>query len=202
MKWSACLLLLVACSKTQEPKPTEGNRTSPDVFRVKFETTQGDFTVQVTQKWAPRGAERFYTLVRSGLYDGCRFFRIVNNFVAQFGINGDPKVSAAWRTSKIKDDPVTQRNLRGAITFATSGPNSRTTQLFINLKSNDGLDGQGFAPFGMVVEGMEVVDKLYAGYDEQMGRAPNQSRIESEGNAYLDRDFPKLDSIKTARVLE
>ena len=180
--------------------PTE---TVPGTFRARFETTAGDFVIEVQRDWAPQGADRFYNLVKSGYYDGVRFFRVISGFMAQFGIHGDPRVSAAWRGRRIADDPVRQSNARGMVTFATAGPNTRTTQVFISFRDNGMLDGQGFAPFGRVVEGMEVVDRLYAGYGEGApgGAGPNQSRIQAEGNAYLERDFPKLDYVKRATIV-
>lgn len=187
-----------------DPKSPEMSAKAPEVFKVKFETTKGDFVVEVHRDWAPHGADRFYNLVRHGYYDGCRFFRVLSGFVAQFGIHGDPKVSAVWREAKIPDDRVVKSNKRGFITYATAGPNTRTTQLFINYRDNSMLDRQGFAPFGQVIEGMEVVDSLYAGYGEgaPRGSGPSQSRIQQEGNAYLEKNFPKLDYIKKAYLLK
>jgi peptidyl-prolyl cis-trans isomerase A (cyclophilin A) len=179
------------------------NETAPETYRAQFETTKGNFTVEVTRAWAPLGADRFYNLLKDGFYDGARFFRVLPGFVVQFGIPGDPAVARTWRSARISDDPVTQTNSPGSITFATSGPNSRTTQVFINLGNNANLDGMGFAPFGRVTEGMEIVGQLHSGYGEgaPQGRGPDQGRIQSEGNAYLERDFPKLDYIKKATVL-
>ena len=170
---------------------------APDSFRAKFETSAGDFVIAVQRRWAPKGADRFYNLTRSGYYDGVRFFRVVPGFMAQFGIHGDPAVSAAWRDQRIPDDPVRRTNLRSMVSYATAGPGTRTTQLFINFGSNDRLDAQGFAPFGQVVEGMDVVDRIYAGYGER----PNQGRIQAEGNAYLAREFPRLDYVKRASIV-
>ncbi|HEX4792384.1 MAG TPA: peptidylprolyl isomerase [Humisphaera sp.] len=171
---------------------------APDTFKAKFETTCGTFVVEVKREWSPNGADRFYQLVSSGLYDDCKFFRVVPGFVVQFGINGDPKVAAKWKAANIEDDQVKQSNLRGFVTFATAGPNTRTTQLFINFKDNKGLDSQGFSPFGKVIEGMDVVDKINAEY----GGTPDQGRIENEGNAYLNAKFPKLDGIKKATIVK
>jgi peptidyl-prolyl cis-trans isomerase A (cyclophilin A) len=184
--------------------PMQATETAPERFRVRFETTEGPFVVEVRRKWAPRGADRFYNLVKLGYYDGATFFRVLEDFMAQFGIHGDPEVSAAWRRATIPDDPVAQSNKRGMITFATSGPDTRTTQLFINYKDNTNLDRMGFAPFGRVVEGLPVVDKLYSGYGEgaPRGHGPDQGRAQAEGNEYFRRDFPKLDHIKTARIVE
>ncbi|MFQ5734669.1 MAG: peptidylprolyl isomerase [Planctomycetaceae bacterium] len=164
---------------------------------MKFETSAGDFVVDVTRSWAPLGADRFYEAVKAGFYDECRFFRVVPNFVVQWGINGSPTVHKKWMDRTIRDDEVVKSNKRGTITFATSGENSRTTQVFISLKDNDRLDDLGFAPFGKVVEGMDVVDRITAQY----GEAPDQGRIQNEGNAYLKREFPRLDSIKKATVI-
>ena len=170
-----------------------------DTYQVKFETTAGDFVVEVHPDWAPRGAERFQELVKGGLLDDCRFFRVIKDFMVQFGINGDPEVSKEWRTKTIKDDPVKKSNKRGYITFATSGPDSRTTQIFINYKVNRGLDDQGFAPFGQVISGMDVVDKL----NDKYGGDPSefQGEIQSQGNKFLDAKFPGLDSITKATIV-
>jgi peptidyl-prolyl cis-trans isomerase A (cyclophilin A) len=182
--------------------PTRAEERAPSVFRVRFDTTKGAFVVEVHRDWAPRGADRFYNLAKVGFFDELRFFRVIAGFMVQFGIQGDPAVAAAWREATVQDDPVKQSNRRGMVTFATAGPNTRTTQVFINFKDNLGLDGQGFAPFGQIVEGMSVVDSLFAGYGEGgPGGGPDQGRLQTEGNAYLKRDFPKLDSVKTARVI-
>ena len=169
---------------------------APDVFEVKLATTKGDVVVQVTRAWAPIGADRFYNLVKHGFYNDAAFFRIVPGFIVQFGLGADPAVNRAWKSANIKDDPVTQSNRPGTLTFATAGPNTRTTQLFINLGNNAGLDGQGFAPFGQVTSGMDVVQKLYSGYGER----PDQGSITSEGKAYLDKNFPSIDRIQTATI--
>lgn len=176
---------------------------APETYQVRFDTSQGSFTIEVSRAWAPRGADRFYTLIQGGFYDGARFFRVLPGFVVQFGIPADPQVARSWRSARIPDDPVKESNRKGTITFATSGPNSRTTQVFINLADNKNLDGMGFAPFGRVTEGMDVVGKLYSGYGEgaPQGRGPDQGRIQSEGNAYLEKSFPKLDSIVRAAIL-
>lgn len=167
---------------------------APGTYRATFETTKGTFTIEVNRDWAPLGADRFYTLIKSGAYDGARFFRIVPNFVVQFGIPGDPELARQWRSARIQDDPVVQSNTKGMVTFATAGPNTRTSQVFISLGQNNFLDGQGFAPFGKVVEGMDVVESFYGGY----GESPDQGRIQTEGNAYLEKQFPKLDHIVRA----
>ena len=175
---------------------------APDSFRVRFSTTRGDFVIEVHRAWAPRGADRFYNLVRSGFYNGVRFFRVMPGFMAQFGIHGDTVVTAAWREQRIADDPVRRTNVRGTVTFATAGPGTRTTQVFINYRNNDRLDAMGFAPFGQVVVGMDVVDKLYGGYGEAapQGRGPDQYRLNVEGEKYLARQFPQLDKIRKATV--
>ncbi|HXV76824.1 MAG TPA: peptidylprolyl isomerase [Candidatus Polarisedimenticolaceae bacterium] len=184
--------------------PAALTEQAPDRFSVEFETTKGKFVVDVTRAWAPLGADRFYNLVKHGFYDDVRFFRVVPDFVVQFGLNGDPAIGKPWQSARIKDDPVTRSNEAGTLTFAMAGPNSRTTQVFINLKSNKSLDQSGFSPFGEVSAGMDVVRKLYAGYGDQppRGRGPNQSQIAMEGNEYLDRSFPKLDAIVDATLIE
>ena len=180
------------------------NERAPDVFRVSFETTRGDFVVEARRDWAPIGVDRFYNLVREGFFDEVRFFRVIEGFMAQFGISGRPDVADAWYSARIQDDPVGASNTRGRITFATAGPGTRTTQLFINYADNSRLDDMGFSPIGEVVEGMEVVDALHAGYGEgaPRGRGPDQGRIHKEGNAYLSREFPDLDWIRHAEIVE
>ena len=183
--------------------PAKLTATAPETFKVQFNTTKGKFTIEVTRALAPNGADRFYNLVRSGYFKDVAFFRVIPGFMCQFGIHGDPSVSAKWRTATIPDDPVKGSNTRGAITFATAGPNTRTTQLFINFGNNVNLDGMGFAPFGKVVEGMNVVDKINGEYGDGPpgGSGPDQGRIQNEGNAYLKKDFPKLDYIKSATIV-
>jgi peptidyl-prolyl cis-trans isomerase A (cyclophilin A) len=183
--------------------PSRATERAPDRFRVRFETTRGPFVVEVTRAWAPRGADRFYNLVKAGYYDDVAFFRVIEGFMVQFGIHGDPSVNAAWRAARIPDDPVTQSNRRGTLTYAMAGPDTRTTQLFVNFKDNAFLDPQGFPPFGRVVEGMAVVDSLYSGYGEgaPRGAGPDQGRAQAEGNAYLRGSFPRLDFVKTARLV-
>ena len=175
---------------------------APATYQVRFETSGGDFVVEVTRDWAPLGADRFYNLVKHGFYDDARFFRVISNFMIQFGINGNPNLAALWRNAMIQDDPVKESNRRGYITYAMAGPNTRTTQVFINFQNNSGLDGQGFAPFGRVTSGMDVVDKLYSGYGEgaPSGKGPAQGRIQMEGNAYLQKAFPRLDYIEQATI--
>lgn len=174
------------------------------MFHVEFETSCGRFTVAAHRPWAPRGVDRFHDLVESGYFDGARFFRVIEGFMAQFGISGDPRVSALWQRRRIADDPVVESNTRGRVSFASAGLGTRTSQLFINLVDNRRLDGMGFAPIGEVVAGMEVVDRLHAGYGEgaPSGGGPVQGRIQAEGNAYLDCEFPRLDSILRARVID
>ena len=180
-----------------DPKDPEFSRPAPAVFRVRFETTKGAFTVEATRDWAPRGADRFYYLVRAGFYDGSRFFRVVPGFVLQFGLPADPKLAGVWKEATFPDDPVKTSNVRGTLTFATAGPNTRTTQLFFNFGDNARLDRMGFSPFAKVVDGMAVVDAISAEYGER----PNQGRIQSEGEAYLAREFPRLDVIRSARLV-
>ena len=182
--------------------PASLNEKAPAVYQAKFDTSKGPFVVEVHRDWAPNGADRFYNLVKNGFYNDVRFFRVLEGFMAQFGINGDPSLSAVWRNADIKDDPVKVSNGRGTITFATAGPNTRTTQVFINFGDNGNLDRMGFAPFGRVVSGMDVVDKLYSGYGEGApnGAGPDQGRIQLEGNAYLTKSFPKLDYVKKATI--
>jgi peptidyl-prolyl cis-trans isomerase A (cyclophilin A) len=174
------------------------NEKAPDTYRVNLDLSTGPVVVEVTRALAPNGADRFYNLVKAKYFDGARFFRVVPGFMVQFGLAGDPKVSKEWDVT-IQDDPVKTSNARGMLTFAATGaPNSRSTQLFISYGDNKFLDSQRFAPFGMVVSGMENVDKIYSGDRER----PDQGRITAEGNAYLQKDFPKLDYIKSARIAQ
>ena len=219
MRRSAALGLLIAgiaaiaCAdrgsegaSTLLPGPASGTApaAAPDTFRVAFETSKGRFVVEARRDWAPRGVDRFHALVRQQYYDDVRFYRVLPGFMAQFGMHGDPKVTEAWDKLEIEDDSVRQSNRRGTVTFATSGPNTRTTQLFINYADNSNLDAMGFAPIGEVIEGMAVVDSLYGEYGEgaPYGSGPDQMRIGAEGNAYLTRQFPRLDYIRTARLIE
>ncbi len=224
--WSLAPLIalaLVGCRRGERPRAATGRADSatgakpdlsnpasaamrqraPGTFRARFETRKGSFVIAVQRDWAPLGADRFYNLVKSGYFDGARFFRVIPGFMAQFGIHGDPHVAAAWRDATIPDDPVRQHNTRGAVSFATAGPGTRTTQLFINYGDNSQLDGMGFAPLGQVVEGMDVVDALYGGYGEgaPRGRGPDQGRIQLEGNVYLEREFPRLDYVRVASIV-
>ena len=183
--------------------PATLKEKAPDTYKVKCDTRAGVFGIQVTRAWAPRGADRCYNLVKAGFYDETRFFRAIPNFMVQFGIHGDPAVSAAWRNARIGVDKVTQSNKKGFITYAMgASPDTRTTQVFINFRDNSNLDGMGFAPFGQVVEGMDVVDKIYTGYGEgaPRGKGPEQGRVQMEGNAYLKKAFPKMDFIKKATI--
>ena len=181
-------------------RPATLQAKAPDVYEVKFTTTKGDFVVKVTRTWAPLGADRFYNLVKNGFYDQCTLFRVVPGFVVQFGISAHPQVSRAWLNAVIKDDPVKQSNKRGTVTFATGGPNTRTTQVFINLADRNAfLDSQGFSPFGEVKHGMDVVAQFYSGYGE--GTTNRQGEIMQGGSAFLTKNFPKLDSIKSATIL-
>ena len=201
---AATLLPIAAANKDALAKPASLTEKAPDVYKAKFETSKGTFVLEITREWAPLGADRFYNLVKNGYFDGCRFFRVITGFMVQFGINGDPALNTVWRENRIQDEPVKQGNKRGNISFAKGGANSRTTQVFINFKDNTGLDGQGFPSFGTVVEGMDVVDQLYPGYGEgaPRGTGPDQGRVQMEGNAYLEKDFPKLDFIKSATILK
>jgi cyclophilin family peptidyl-prolyl cis-trans isomerase len=182
--------------------PAALTEKAPASYKARLDTSKGVVVIEVRRDWAPNGADRFYNLVKNGFYDNARFFRVISGFMVQFGINGDPKLSTPWRAARIKDDPVKQSNKRGMITFATSGPDSRTTQVFINFGDNGGLDGQGFAPFGQVIAGMDVVDQLYSQYGEgaPRGRGPDQGRIQNEGNDYLMKDFPRMDYIRKATI--
>ena len=199
---ASALVAMPATAQTPLANPASLREQAPATYKVKFDTSKGPFVVEVTRAWAPRGADRFYNLVKNGFYDNVRFFRVISGFMVQFGIHGDPGVMANWRTAQIQDDPVTQSNTRGMITFATAGPNTRTSQVFINFANNSQLDQSGFAPFGKVVSGMNVVDALNAEYGEgaPRGRGPDQSRLQSEGNAYLAKDFPRMDYIKKATI--
>ena len=200
----AILLPLATPALAQSPlaNPAALNAQAPATYRAKFDTSKGTFVILVHRAWAPRGADRFYNLVKNGFYDNARFFRVLSGFMAQFGINGDPALMAKWRVARIPDDPVKQSNTRGTISFATAGPGTRTTQVFINFGDNSSLDRMGFAPFGQVESGMNVVDTLYAGYGEgaPQGNGPDQNRIQMEGNRYLSADFKRLDYIKKATI--
>jgi peptidyl-prolyl cis-trans isomerase A (cyclophilin A) len=193
-----------AAAKPSLKSPASLKEQAPEVFKAAFDTSAGAFVVEVHRAWAPKGADRFYNLVKNGFFDNCRFFRVVSGFMVQFGINGDPAIQGAWRNANITDDPAKESNKKGYITFANAGPNSRTTQVFINYADNAFLDSQGFPPFGKVVTGMDVVQKLYAGYGEgaPQGKGPSQGQIQTQGNAYLEKDFPKLDFVKKATIAQ
>jgi peptidyl-prolyl cis-trans isomerase A (cyclophilin A) len=205
-----CAMLMVsmtAALAAQAPSlkdPATLNESAPDKYRAKFDTSAGEFVIEVTKAWAPRAATRFYNLVKHGYYDENRFFRVMNGFMAQFGIHGDPAVNAQWRNYRIIDDARVQSNERTYVSFAAGGPNTRTTQVFINLGDNNGrtLDGAGLVPFGKIASGMNVVEKLYADYGDgpPRGKGPDQAKIQLEGNAYLQKDFPKMDYIKKATI--
>jgi peptidyl-prolyl cis-trans isomerase A (cyclophilin A) len=202
LAFTLALVAAPAFAQSMLENPAGLREQAPATYKARFDTTKGVFVVEVTRAWAPRGADRFYNLVKNGFYDDTRFFRVISGFMVQFGINGDPNIMARWRTAQISDDPVSQSNTRGMITFAMAGPNTRTSQVFINFGDNSRLDQSGFAPFGRVVSGMNVVEAINAEYGEGApnGRGPNQSRIQSEGNAYLSKDFPRMDYIKKATI--
>ncbi|MCX4242059.1 peptidylprolyl isomerase [Paraliomyxa miuraensis] len=185
--------------------PSLATKQAPEEYKVALETSKGDVIIAVHRSWAPQGADRFYNLVEIGFFDEVKFFRAIDGFMVQFGMNGDPTVTQAWNAYPIQDDPVKESNKRGYVTFAKkNNPNSRTTQVFVNYKDNAMLDGMGFAPFGEVVQGMEVLDGLYKDYGEgpPKGTGPNQMLIEREGNTYLEREYPKLDGVKKATIVE
>jgi peptidyl-prolyl cis-trans isomerase A (cyclophilin A) len=198
------LATFAAPALAQSPleNPAGLREQAPATYKARFDTTKGVLVIEVTRAWAPKGADRFYNLVKNGFYDNVRFFRVISGFMVQFGINGDPAIMARWRGAQIGDDPVTQSNKRGMITFAMAGPNTRTSQVFINFNDNSQLDQSGFAPFGRVVSGMNVVEAINAEYGEgaPRGRGPDQSRLQNEGNNYLAKDFPRLDYIKKATI--
>ena len=183
--------------------PSKASEAAPAVYKAKFETTEGDFVIEVHREWAPLGADRFFNLVKIGLYDDVSFFRVIDGFMVQFGISGYPDVMGRWRDANLQDDPVKESNKKGMVSFAMAGPNSRTTQVFINFTDNAKLDPMGFAPIGRVIEGMDVVDKLYKGYGEgaPSGRGPDQRKLQSQGTVYLKKDFPELDYVKKASIL-
>ena len=201
------LSLLVACSTAPEAEKAEAPPPEPvkppEVYRVKLETTKGDIIIEVHQEWAPRGADHFFELVHSKFYDNSRFFRVVRRYIAQFGINSDPKTQSLWAQMRIRDDPVKQSNKKGFVTFAKLGPASRTTQVFINLRDNEALDKDGFAPFGQVIEGMDIVERLWSSYGEvaPRGTGPDPTQIELQGDAYLEQQFPRLDKIVRATII-
>ena len=198
---------LIGCSSSdetkKEPKALLKSETVPDLYNVVLDTSKGPFTIEVHRDWAPKGADHFYTLVKTGFYDGDRFFRVVRDFVVQFGISGDPAQNRLWANANILDDPVKQSNVKGTVAYAKEGPNTRSTQLFINLNDNSKtLDKTGFAPIGKVTSGMDVVESLYKFYGDfpPRGQGPDPAKIQTEGNAYLDAKFPRLDYIKKAAL--
>lgn len=211
--FAAAALLMIGCSAGDEStpraapnpllQPARFTDTAPAVFQVRFETSEGDFLVDVYRNWAPLGADRFYNLVSAGYFDDTRIYRVLEGFVAQFGLNGDPWVNQAWKTEFLVDDPVIRENTRGRVTFAKGGRHSRTTEVFVNLRDNTQLDANQFSPLGEVVEGMDVVDRLYAAYGDgpPRGDGPYQAMVEARGNAYLDDAFPELTRIVRATVV-
>lgn len=200
---AACAGGRAARDSLADPALPVWSRPAPDSFRARVETSRGAFAIEAHRAWAPAGVDRFYNLARAGFFDDSRVFRVRAGFIVQFGIPGDPAVATVWRTRAIPDDPVRQSNARGFVSYAMTGPNTRTTQLFINLADNARLDAEGFAPIGRVVEGMAVVDQLYAGYGESAGggmRGGKQDSLFAGGNAYLDREFPRLDRVVRVRI--
>jgi peptidyl-prolyl cis-trans isomerase A (cyclophilin A) len=199
-------LLGQAANSAALKNPAGLKEMAPATYNVDFDTSAGTFTVEVHRDWAPNGADRFYNLVKNGYFDNLRFFRVISGFMVQFGISGDPALNTVWREARIPRDPVKQSNTRGFITYAMQGgpqgPDTRTTQVFISFGDNAQLDSLGFAPFGRVTKGMDIVDKIYSAYGEgaPTGKGPDQGRLQAEGNAYLQKDFPKLDYIKKASI--
>lgn len=209
----AALVLAAGCGSEPESQPSRQalnplytpkrlTERAPETFRVRLVTSEGDVVLQVHRAWAPIGVDRFYNLVANGFYDDTRVYRVLDGFMAQFGMNGDPRANMAWRNAIIVDDPVTQSNTRGRVSFAKGGPNSRTTEIFINYRDNSSLDERGFSPIAEVVEGMDVVDRFYGGYGDgpPRGEGPYQAQVQVQGNAYLDESFPQLTRIITAKV--
>lgn len=207
--FAVAVAAVAACARpepVQQPGPA-AVAPAPDSFTVDFVTTKGTFTMVARRRWAPHGVDRFHELVTSGFYDDTRFFRVIPGFVAQFGLPAEPAVAAAWKGHMIPDDGVRASNVRGAVSFARAGRNTRGTQLFVNLRDNSRLDtlgGFGFAPIGTIERGIEVVDSLYSGYGESMprGRGPIQDSISVYGNNWLDREFPRLDRIISAKITQ
>ena len=201
------LVIALGCAASAvvfHPLDSRMNVRAPEIFRVRFETSRGDFVVEVHRDWAPLGADRFYNLVRHRFFDGQRFFRVRAGAFAQFGVPGDPRLARVWRNATIADDPVRASNERGTLAYAFTVAGTRATQIFVNLRDNKPYDAEGFAPFGRVVSGMDVVDSLYSDYGEASGggmRAGHQDALFAGGNGWLDRNFPKLDSIVRARLL-
>jgi peptidyl-prolyl cis-trans isomerase A (cyclophilin A) len=199
---AATAVTFAQTDKSKLKTPAALTEQAPAEFKADFDTSKGMVVITVHRDWAPIGADRFYNLVKNGYFDDVRFFRVLDGFMAQFGIHGDPAIDRVWMSANLKDDPVKQSNKRGFITYATGGPNTRTTQVFINYGDNASLDKQGFAPFGQVTTGMNIVDKFYSDYGEGQpgGAGPSQGALHSQGNAYLAKSFPKLDYIKTAVI--
>jgi peptidyl-prolyl cis-trans isomerase A (cyclophilin A) len=200
--WLAFVAALAGCSTSEPQKPAAKQDTpAPDVFRVNLDTSKGPVVIEVHKDWAPIGAQHLYELVNRGYYDGNRFFRVTRAYV-QWGVNGDPQISGLWSTANLRDDPVKESNVRGVVSYAKRGPNTRTTQLFINMKDNTDLDKQGFAPIGKVVSGMDAVESFYSSYGDMppRGQGPDPSKIETEGNSYLESHFPRLDFVKKAAI--
>lgn len=201
-------IVLAGCSspapKSAEPAKSAERAKPPEKYRVRFDTTKGPFVVEVVREWAPRGADRFVELVQGRFYDGARLYRVRPKFVVQFGISTDPKANQLWKQLRLVDDPVKQSNLRGFVSYATDGPNTRTTEVFANLVDNKRLDARGFAPFGKVVEGMDVVDGFYSYGEVQSlgGPGPDPAKMETLGDEYIQRSFPRMDQIRTARITE
>jgi len=200
-------LALMGCSSSHEakkepPKTAAKPEPTPEVFQVKLDTSKGLVVVEVHRDWAPRGVDHFYTLVKTGFYDGDRFFRVVRNSIVQFGINGDPQLNRLWATANLPDDPIKQHNVKGTLTYATTGANGRSTQLFFNLRDNRALDKQGFEPIGQVIQGMDVVEILYSAYGDwpPRGQGPDPRKIETQGNEYLANEFARLDYIQKATI--
>jgi len=205
---AASLVLGQAATNAALKNPAALKEKAPATYKVNFDTSIGAFVVEVHRDWAPNGADRFYNLVKNGYYDNVRFFRVIPGFMVQFGIHGDPALNAVWRDARIPRDPVKQTNSRGYVTYAMQGgpqgPDTRTVQVFINYGDNAGLDSQGFAPFGRVTQGMNIVEKIYSGYGEgaPSGKGPDQGRLQAEGNDYLAKSFPKMDYIKKATIAQ
>ncbi|HTP31431.1 MAG TPA: peptidylprolyl isomerase [Candidatus Acidoferrales bacterium] len=202
--WIALCAALAGCATPQEPKKSETPRQdlpAPDIFKVNLDTSKGAVVIEVHKDWAPLGAQHLYELVNRRYYDGNRFFRVTRAYV-QWGVNGDPQVSSLWSTANLRDDPVKQSNVKGTVTYAKLGPNTRATQLFINLRDNKDLDRQGFAPVGKVVSGMNVVESLYDAYGDMppLGQGPDPTKIETQGNSYLESRYPRLDFVKKAAI--
>jgi len=201
---AAALLALAGCSSSDEPKKEAAPpkvEKAPDVFQLNLDTSKGAIVVEIHKDWAPNGVDHLFDLVKSGYFDGNRFFRVTQRY-AQFGINGDPKLSGLWSNAFLPDDPVKQSNVKGTLTYAHLGANNRTTQLFFNLKDNKDLDKEGFAPVGKVVSGMEAVESLYSSYGDMppRGQGPDPTKIQQQGNSYLESRFPRLDYVKKATI--